>query len=112
MTMDSATPSALTPDTLAILGELQEGACRRIDQSDGSSLIALRRNGAVRLFRNRCPHRGIELDWVPGAFLAVDGHHLQCATHGALFDPLSGVCISGPCAGDALQRLDPDHRTG
>jgi nitrite reductase/ring-hydroxylating ferredoxin subunit len=42
----------------------------------------------------------------------VDGHHLQCATHGALFDPLSGVCISGPCAGDALQRLDPDHPTG
>lgn len=103
--MDPASPVLLGTQTL--LDELKEGGCRRIDLDDGRSLVALRRQGEVRLFLNRCPHRGIELDWVPGVFLAVDGHHLQCATHGALFDPLTGLCISGPCTGDALETFDP-----
>jgi nitrite reductase/ring-hydroxylating ferredoxin subunit len=101
-----STRKAVAASARETLDSLQEGACRRVDLNDGSSLIAVRRQGVLRLFRNRCPHRGIELDWVPGAFLAVDGHHLQCTTHGALFDPLSGVCISGPCVGEALERLD------
>lgn len=103
-----STSRTVAESARATLEDLQEGACRRIDLDDGNSLIAVRRQGALRVFRNRCPHRGIELDWVPGAFLAIDGHHLQCATHGALFDPLSGVCISGPCAGEALEQLDTD----
>jgi nitrite reductase/ring-hydroxylating ferredoxin subunit len=90
----------------SLLDELQEGGCRRVDLEDGRSLVALRRQGEVRIFLNRCPHRGVELDWVPGVFLAVDGHHLQCATHGALFDPMTGVCISGPCTGEMLQTFD------
>lgn len=85
---------------------LEEGACARVDLDDGRSLIALRRKGTVTLFLNRCPHRGIELDWVPGRFIAVDGHHLQCATHGALFDPDTGQCVSGPCVGETLARVD------
>ncbi len=89
------------------LDGLPEGSCRRVDLDDGSSLIALHRHGVTRLFVNKCPHRGIELDWVPGAFIAVDGHHLQCATHGALFDPDTGICISGPCVGKALERPGP-----
>jgi len=96
----------LPESTRETLAKLQDGACTRVELDDGNSLIALRRGGVLRLFRNRCPHRGIELDWLPGAFLAVDGHHLQCATHGALFDPLSGICISGPCSGEALERFD------
>lgn len=78
----------------------------RIDLEE-RSLIALRRQGTLTVFLNRCPHRGTELDWAPGAFLATDGHHLQCATHGALFDPATGQCVSGPCAGQRLERVDP-----
>lgn len=99
----------LSAEAIASLEGVKEGDCARIDRDDGSSIIALRREGLLRMFLNRCPHRGIELDWVPGKFLAVDGYHLQCATHGALFDPLSGQCISGPCAGDGLARLDTGH---
>ena len=95
----------LTPADRASLDSIPEGACLRIDLEE-SSLIALRREGALTVFLNRCPHRGTELDWSPGAFLATDGHHLQCATHGALFDPVTGQCISGPCTGQRLERVD------
>ena len=93
----------LSPAEIELLAHVPEGACQRIDLEGGRNLIALRRQGSLRVFLNRCPHRGIELDWIPGAFLAADGHHLQCATHGALFDPETGICISGPCAGESLQ---------
>ena len=86
-------------------GTWRENSSARVELDDGRSLIAVRRGGATRLFLNRCPHRGIELDWVPGLFTAIDGHHLQCATHGALFDPDTGLCISGPCSGQSLDRV-------
>ena len=89
------------------IGSLPANACQRVDLEDGRSLIAVRRGSKPVLFLNRCPHRGTELDWTPGVLLAVDGYHIQCATHGALFDPESGNCISGPCMGQALQRMDP-----
>jgi nitrite reductase/ring-hydroxylating ferredoxin subunit len=38
-------------------------------------------------------------------FLDAAGEHFVCATHGALFRIGDGHCVSGPCQGDALQRL-------
>jgi len=54
---------------------------------------------------NRCPHVGTPLDLWPNEFLSVDGRDLICSTHGAVFEPASGQCTMGPCAGDALERL-------
>ena len=59
-----------------------------------------------RAYVNRCPHMGIELNWVPGRFMDTDNLFLQCSTHGALFKPRDGECIAGPCQGDALTALD------
>ncbi len=59
----------------------------------------------VRVYRNRCPHRGTPLDWQPGRFLDREGRHLVCATHCALFRLEDGHCVAGPCAGDALEAL-------
>ena len=53
-------------------------------------------------FLNSCPHRGVRLDWTPGIFFELDGPRLQCATHGALFEPTSGDCVAGPCVGKRL----------
>jgi nitrite reductase/ring-hydroxylating ferredoxin subunit len=61
--------------------------------------------GAVHAFVNRCPHAGTTLDLWPNEFLSEDGRWLVCATHGAVFDPETGGCVAGPCAGDALQPL-------
>ena len=66
--------------------------------------FAVRFDGEVRAYANICPHRGTELDWQHGEFFDESGLYLICATHGATFDPSSGLCIAGPCAG---QRLVP-----
>jgi nitrite reductase/ring-hydroxylating ferredoxin subunit len=62
-------------------------------------------DGAFHAYVNRCPHVGTPLDLWDNEFLSEDGRVLVCATHGAVFDPPSGRCLAGPCAGDALRPL-------
>ena len=71
----------------------------------GWRLLAVRRQGRVHLYENRCPHRGIPLEWQPDQFLDHSGSLIQCATHGALFLIESGECVAGPCAGQQLRAL-------
>ena len=68
-------------------------------------------DGQHHAYRNRCPHVGTPLDLWPNEFLADDARTIVCSTHGALFDPLTGGCLAGPCAGDALERM-PLRREG
>jgi nitrite reductase/ring-hydroxylating ferredoxin subunit len=37
---------------------------------------------------------------------------LICATHGALYEPDSGVCIDGPCRGTRLAPVAMNERGG
>jgi nitrite reductase/ring-hydroxylating ferredoxin subunit len=69
---------------------------------NGLKLVAVRREGQVFVYRNRCPHRGVPLEWKTDQFLDVSGSLIQCATHGALFLIESGECVAGPCAGESL----------
>lgn len=57
-------------------------------------------------YTNSCPHLGVELNWSENNFLDMDKTFIHCFTHGALFLIDSGECISGPCVGKALKRLD------
>ena len=66
------------------------------------ALFAVRQRGVIYLYQNRCPHRGISLEWLEHQFLDASGELIQCATHGALFLPESGLCVSGPCTGQSL----------
>lgn len=59
-------------------------------------------NGPVA-YINRCPHTGVNLEWMPDRFLDRGGDFIQCATHGAKFRIHDGYCVFGPCAGDSLQ---------
>ncbi|WP_338526452.1 Rieske 2Fe-2S domain-containing protein [Pseudomonas batumici] len=69
---------------------------------EGQPLLAVRREGRVYVYQNRCPHRGIALEWQPDQFLDPSASLIQCATHGALFLIESGECVAGPCAGQSL----------
>ena len=62
-------------------------------------------SGGARAYLNSCPHQGTPLDWAPDKFIAPDGEHFLCATHGALFRIEDGVCVAGPCAGARLRSI-------
>jgi nitrite reductase/ring-hydroxylating ferredoxin subunit len=64
--------------------------------------LAVRRNGAVHGFVDRCPHTGTPLAFLPDRYLTREGDLIVCSTHGALFRPSDGLCLAGPCAGLAL----------
>lgn len=61
--------------------------------------FVVRHRGRLVAYLNRCAHVAMELDWQPGRFFDADGERLVCSTHGALYDPASGRCGGGPCAG-------------
>ncbi|TAD88810.1 MAG: Rieske (2Fe-2S) protein [Alphaproteobacteria bacterium] len=75
-------------------------------------LIIVRWGGAVRVFKNWCPHAGTPLDWAPGMFWNTDRTLLLCATHGAQFEPDTGFCLYGPCRGKRLELWPTDMRDG
>jgi nitrite reductase/ring-hydroxylating ferredoxin subunit len=101
--------------------------CRREQLPDGGKAVrfdikrhgrelpafAIAHNGDVHAYVNVCPHRGTSLDWQPGEVFDETGLYLVCATHGALFEPDTGLCIAGPCQGAHLQkiplRIEADH---
>jgi nitrite reductase/ring-hydroxylating ferredoxin subunit len=64
--------------------------------------ILVPREGDVYGYVNRCLHTGAPFNWMPDAFLSLDGAHIQCATHDALFTIADGRCITGPCPGSRL----------
>jgi nitrite reductase/ring-hydroxylating ferredoxin subunit len=61
--------------------------------------------GDFRAYVNRCRHMTTPLDFVRYQFFTEDGRHLICMTHGALYDPMSGECVDGPCKGLSLYPL-------
>ena len=90
---------------LCTLDDIEDGGSRgfSIDTPQGcSELFVVRTGKSVFAYRNRCPHTGGPLDWVTDQFLSIDSDWIQCATHAALFRIEDGVCIKGPCAGQAL----------
>ncbi|SRR5713226_1667316 len=61
--------------------------------------------GKFHAYLNRCRHMTTPLDFVRYQFFTDDGCHLICMTHGALYDPDSGLCVEGPCKGLSLYPL-------
>jgi nitrite reductase/ring-hydroxylating ferredoxin subunit len=59
--------------------------------------FALRFDGQVRAYINRCLHVPAEMDWQPGEFLDSDKRFIICSIHGATYEPAGGYCVSGPC---------------
>lgn len=61
--------------------------------------FAIRYEGQVHAYLNRCAHVAMEMDWQPNRFFDDSGRWLLCSTHGAAYDPASGACRGGPCRG-------------
>ena len=96
------------PQRLCRAAEVPEGAGRGFRFGVGAAQLAVfvvKRASAFYAYRNTCPHVGSPLDWVPDRFFDVTGQYLLCGTHGALFRPADGVCVSGPCVGKHLTAI-------
>ena len=72
--------------------------------------FALRFEGRVVAYLNRCVHVPTELDWQPGEFLDGGREFIICAIHGASYAAQTGRCIGGPCGRGGLVRLDVVER--
>jgi nitrite reductase/ring-hydroxylating ferredoxin subunit len=89
---------------LCRLEDIPDGAARGFPVRQSEYDVFVFRDGAaLRAFVNSCPHQGTPLDWVPDRFIAPDGEHFLCATHGALFRTEDGMCVAGPCFGERLK---------
>ncbi|WP_438969948.1 Rieske (2Fe-2S) protein [Methylophaga sp.] len=89
--------------------ELEEYQTRGFTVELGDSSLdffILKQDDEVRAYLNSCPHLGIPLNWQPDEFMSMEGTHIQCSTHGALFQLEDGYCFSGPCRGESLTRLN------
>jgi len=61
--------------------------------------------GSFYAYVNSCRHLITPLDFVRYQFFTEDGRHLVCLTHGALYEPETGMCVDGPCQGLSLYAL-------
>ena len=115
--MDSLNPSEGVEARVALvtLDRLPDGGFAEVEaviDGDAESLVLYRDGEAVRAWLNICPHAGRRLDWAPGQFLKSREGLLVCAAHGASFQLADGVCVAGPCRGEALRPVPVDVRDG
>ena len=98
---------------LCRLDEIGDPGSKGFEKIDGQEdFFVVRRGDAVFGYRNSCPHYGAPLDWKPDAFLSFEKDSILCSMHGALFTIDEGMCIDGPCPGQALESVNVDIRDG
>ena len=88
--------------------DLSDGTALKFDYKQGEKKLegfVARYNGKIVCYRNVCRHIPISLDYGDNRFFTRDGTHFICQTHGATYDPHSGVCVQGPCKGEKLFSL-------
>ena len=73
--------------------------------------FAVRFEGQVHAYLNRCSHVAMEMDYQPDRFFDETGRWLMCATHGATYAPDTGECVGGPCRG-GLIKIDLSEHGG
>src|SRR5687768_10250703 len=61
--------------------------------------------GNVIVYENLCRHLPISIDYGDNRFFTGDGKGIICQTHGAVYEPLSGLCVRGPCEGASLIKV-------
>ena len=98
----------MTKSKIAREQEITEGATfkfkfpHRGRMADG---FLARFEGKLVAYQNECRHLPLSLDFGNGKFFTQDGKNFICQTHNAIYDPLTGLCIRGPCEGQSLRAL-------
>jgi nitrite reductase/ring-hydroxylating ferredoxin subunit len=74
--------------------------------------FALRFDGQIVAYLNRCLHVPTEMDWQPGEFLDSSKEFIMCSIHGAVYEPQTGRCAGGPCGRGKLTSIQVMERDG
>jgi nitrite reductase/ring-hydroxylating ferredoxin subunit len=69
-------------------------------------------HGKLVAYENQCRHLPLRLDFDTGKFFTGEGEHFICQTHNAIYDPLTGLCVRGPCEGQSLKPLKIEVTNG
>lgn len=94
----------MSQQTVCLMDDLPEYGCLELDLN-GDRYFAVRQGSDVYIYRNRCPHIGLPLNLLPHQFLDYDKRHIQCTSHGAMFDIKTGLCVAGPCQKQSLESI-------
>ena len=110
-------PGGLTPQAMALCKSealVNSGEAVPFDVlycGQACLAFAIRYEGTVYAYLNRCSHVPMEMDYQPNRFFDLTGHWLICATHGATYSPRTGACQGGPCRG-GLVKIETSERDG
>lgn len=106
--MSEGSPTRVPAGRLSSLRAGQVRAIRLAPTADGlrREVLVLRdAGGVVHAYRNLCKHLPILLDAGAREYSTPDGTQLLCQTHGARYRLDDGLCVHGPCEGEALDRV-------
>jgi nitrite reductase/ring-hydroxylating ferredoxin subunit len=111
----SPADSSIEEVIVGALDELDDPGCREFRIGEGDwpfKGFVVRRGEEVFAYQNHCMHVGHPLNWRPNEFLNQNGSLIVCASHGALYEIDSGICVSGPCPGKTLRAIEVEVRSG
>lgn len=110
------TEQDLPPVPLCASAELEErGRAHVFDVMhfrQPATAFALRYDGQVVSYLNRCAHVPTEMDWQEGEFLDSRKEYIICSIHGAVYHPQDGRCVTGMCGRFGLTKLDVRESDG
>jgi nitrite reductase/ring-hydroxylating ferredoxin subunit len=90
---------------LCAIGEISDPGAKGFRFRHDRALFAgflVRQGQAISGFVDSCPHNGWPLALMDDRYLTRNGERIICAAHGAVFGPLDGICIAGPCVNERL----------
>jgi nitrite reductase/ring-hydroxylating ferredoxin subunit len=99
-----ATEAEISEGKVVTFGYRQDGIRR-----EG---ILLRTSGGLRCYENLCRHLPVKLDLGNKHFLSREKKLILCQSHGAVYEPETGLCTRGPCEGASLKALPFEIREG
>ncbi|MBB3912375.1 Rieske (2Fe-2S) protein [Sphingomonas desiccabilis] len=108
----SATPPGIAVCTLDLLADSTARNIVIETRTGRFHGFLVRIGDQVRGYVDRCPHAGLPLAQTLDAYLTPDRRFITCSWHGALFEPETGACVGGPCAGQRLTSWPVTVRDG
>ena len=94
--------------SIAKENDLKEGATIKFKFERKGKFVhgfVARHKGKLVAYENVCRHIPLPLDYADNKFFSRDGEHFTCQTHGAIYEPSTGLCVQGPCKGDRLKPI-------